>query len=93
MSIPDSYHPVIDKMLVGLVNIIMIIHMAASIIVFTKNLISVIKKKCKKKIVPIENDIKSLDQAKACVSLNQGEFVIHDIEHINLNEIRATTKE
>lgn len=54
MDIPSDYHDVIDQMLVGILNAIMGIQMATSVIVFFRTVYLIVRKKCQKKVVPIE---------------------------------------
>ena len=54
MDIPRDYHDFIDQMLVGILNAIMGIQMATSVIVFVRTVYLIIRKKCQKKVVPIK---------------------------------------
>ena len=53
MNIPSNFHDYIDEILVALINAIMGAQMAASILIFIKTIISMIKIKFGNKITPI----------------------------------------
>ena len=61
MRLPDNYYGRLDNILVGVINAIMATQMAASLLIFAKTVILIIKKK-RSKITPIitepENSIK-----------------------------------
>ena len=68
MSISKDFHDTIDNILVGLINSIMTIQMSASLFVFTKTLIIIIKNKFfTAKVTPItvtQETVNEKDQLK-----------------------------